>query len=80
VAVIGCCLRVVVIQPVVLRNLATGLSPLGVVFDGVNVWVANSAENTVSRYHRSFLSEVTGPCPEAQSWPSVQVKKICEGR
>jgi len=34
----------------VLGTFATGPSPDGVLFDGVNIWAANSGSNTISKF------------------------------
>ena len=38
---------------VVLTTYPVGLGPLGVAYDGVNIWVANSYDNTVSKLRPS---------------------------
>jgi DNA-binding beta-propeller fold protein YncE len=32
----------------ILRTYGAGKDPFGIAFDGVNIWVANSGDNTVS--------------------------------
>jgi len=34
-------------------GVATGFQPAGVLFDGTSIWVANSADNTVSKISRA---------------------------
>ena len=42
-------------------TIPTGSEPSGVAFDGTNIWVANSASNSVSRYNPATNSAIGSP-------------------